>query len=174
MYNKFKGLGFFIDEKRHNYALTNFDIMKIMNERKGKLKTKFIGVFSRDDLPQKINNNESLIFNLDDLKGNGTHWTSIYNCNDSKYCEYWDSYGLAPPQEAIKLMRKTNKKIAYSNSQIQSVNSVLCGYYCMYYINERDNNKSMYDIIYSFDHIIGDGLIKKNDPKLLLDYFNIN
>lgn len=170
---KIFGFGTFSKKPHSVKPLSNFDIINIMDNRDGESKSNFIGVFSKDVLPIKINTNESLILNLDNDNGSGTHWTCIYNADDSEFVEYFDSYGLPPPLQAVKYMKTSNKQIAYSNSQIQSVNSVLCGYYVMYYINERDNRSSMYDIIYRFDHIIGNGLTDKKSPKILLDYFNL-
>jgi len=141
----------------------------MMKDRSGN-KTKFIGVFSKDELPDKLNENENLIINLDDHDGNGTHWTCIYN-DDGEYCQYFDSYGFPPPDLAINFMRTSNKKIAYSTSQIQMSNSILCGYYCMYFINERDKGKSMYDIIYSFEQIYNNS--KTENPEIIYNYFNL-
>ena len=74
------------------------------------------------------------IINLDDYgnKG-GTHWTSLIIIQ--KYALYFDSFGLSIPT-AIKLFIQKNqcRKIYYSVDQIQSLPSVTCGYYCIYFL----------------------------------------
>lgn len=136
-----------------------------------KRNNQFLGVYSRDNLPNQCKPNTSLILNLDNENGPGTHWVCIYNGSPDAI-EYFDSYGFPPPEEVINYMKKCNKDIAYSTSQLQSLNSVMCGYYCMYYINERANGKSMYDIIYDFKQLYND-TTNHNDPQLLKNYFNL-
>ena len=139
-----------------------------MKKRNADNKTDFIGVFSKSMLPNKLEENQSIVMNLDD--GSGSHWTCIYN--NGKHCEYFDSYGMPPPNEAVKFMKSTGKKISFSTSQIQKGNSTLCGYYCMYYINERDNNVNMYDIIYIFDQDMLHNNGNKN-KNIIHKYFNL-
>lgn len=165
------GRGIISTKNNVDKPLSNFEIILLMTDRKNKT-NEFLGVFTRDELPHEIKNNQSLILNLDNRQGNGTHWTCVYNDTSDKI-EYFDSYGLPPPEEVIKLLKKTGKKILYSTSQIQSTNSVLCGYYCIYYINERENGKSMYDIIYNFEQITDNILDPKKNSKILMDYFKI-
>lgn len=164
------GSGIFHNTKSKIKPLSNYDMISIMDEREGNNDIVFIGVFSRNDLPKNLLDNQSLILNLDGYDGLGTHWVCIYN-KDPEYVEYFDSYGMAPSEESIKYMRTTNKLIKYSTNQIQSFNSILCGYYCMYYINERDNGFNMYDIIYRFDTI--NGVEDTNNGKIIIDYFNL-
>lgn len=153
--------------------LSNFDIYNYMNNRTGKHRdSDFIGVFSRDEVPTKIHDNQSMVINMEDSEKSGSHWVCIYNSHDDKFIEYFDSYGLPPPEECIKSMKSTNKIVCYNTSQIQGINSILCGYYCMYYINERDNGKSMYDIIYTFEQINGYGI--ENNSSIIVDYFNLH
>ena len=61
------------DSGRHfvNKALSNFDLEGWID----KLGIKhFRGIYSRDALPQSINKKECGTINLDDIKGEGTHW----------------------------------------------------------------------------------------------------
>ena len=73
-------------------ALTNYDIVKIVKELKIK---DFGGVFMRDTLPSKMNDEECGILNLDVSKNSGTHWLCYYKNKDKSY--YFDSFGLDPP-----------------------------------------------------------------------------
>lgn len=115
--------------------------------------TNFRGVMMREDLPEKIGENESGIINLDDSDGKGTHWVCYYNSQDSPYVEYFDSYGLPPPKEVETYLRTSGKKICSNSSQLQMFGSEACGFFCCYYILERNNGKSQYKTVYSLDQM---------------------
>lgn len=84
------------------------------------------GIFSKDMLPTRIQNSESLIINLQDFfKGDGSQWVAVYNDSKIDIVEYFDSFGLKPPVECIQYMKTSSKAIEYSSSQIQIL-IVLC------------------------------------------------
>ena len=123
--------------------LSNFDLMEWVK----KLNLKhFRGIFSRDNLPQKIKK-EIGIINLDDMQGPGTHWVCYRNVDS--VVEYFDPFGLIMPNEALKYFRSSGKHIVYSLDEIQNRNTVLCGYWCLYYLFERQNGKSILDVIHN-------------------------
>ena len=64
--------------------------------------------------------------------------------------EYFDSFGLVPPNEVIKYMKTTNKNIIYNDSQIQNMNSILCGYYCIYYIEKQNEGQTADEVLLDF------------------------
>lgn len=111
----------------------------------------FRGVFTIDTLPKRIKKSESGIINYDQITGSGTHWVAYYNHPKSKYVEFFDSFGLYPGNEIQRFLKTSGKKILYNSSQIQSNDSVLCGYYCINYIRERNKNISPYDVLYKFE-----------------------
>lgn len=123
----------------------------------------FLGTFPKDSLPPKINENESCIINLDNSDGGGTHWVSVYCGKD--YCEYFDSYGIIADKNIRKFMKTSKKTCIYSTNEIQPVgnDSILCGYYALYYIIKRARNVPAYDITYKF----GIDNQKSNDKLLL-------
>ena len=43
----------------------------------------------------------------------------------------------------------SGKKIICSQDEIQNRETVLCGYWCLYYLNERQKGKSILDVIYN-------------------------
>ena len=136
--------------------LSNFDLMEWVK----KLDLKhFRGIYSRDQLPQKIQK-EIGIINLDDMQGPGTHWVCYRNVDS--VVEYFDPFGLIMPNEALKYFRSSGKHIVYSLDEIQNRNTVLCGYWCLYYLLERQNGKSILDVIHNphFDNDNSD-FIKK-------------
>ena len=126
--------------------LSNLDIDKIMINC-----THYRGTFSKDMLPKRMNKNESIVVNLQDyFAGSGTHWVCVYNEEKSNTVDYFDSFGLVPPIEVIKYVKATNKPLVYNDSQFQDINSILCGYYCLYYIMERNNGRTAADVLSDF------------------------
>jgi hypothetical protein len=78
------------------------------------------------------------IVNLDDSNGNGTHWVAIVYFKN--YILYFDSYGVLPP---IEIINNAKSKVLYYNGFIiQHEYSVLCGWYCIYFIYFIQNNKT--------------------------------
>ena len=123
--------------------LSNFDLMEWVK----KLKIKYLrGIYSRDRLPNKIKK-ECGIINLDDMQGPGTHWVCYRNID--KLIEYFDPFGLIMPSEALKYFNTSGKQIVYSIDEIQNRNTVLCGYWCLYYLLERQNGKNILDVIHN-------------------------
>jgi len=126
--------------------LSNLDIDKIM-----KNSDNYRGTFSKDMLPKTLDENESTIMNLQDyFAGSGSHWVCIYNDEKSKNVEYIDSFGLIPPNQVVKYMKTTNKIIIYNDTQIQKINSILCGYYCLYFITEQNKGRTTNEILLDF------------------------
>ena len=95
----------------------------------------FRGVFSKDVLPTQIKNKQCGIINLDNHNRPGTHWVAYRNVD--RFCEYFDSFGLMMPSEVKKYMATSGKQLEYSGDEIQERDSVLCGYWCLYYLLER-------------------------------------
>ena len=86
--------------------------------------------------------------NIDDNTGPGTHWVVMYI--KPNIIEYFDSFGLNYPEEVIHLSDILRVNYLYNSSQFQNFNSVVCGYYCLYWINELYKGKSYYDLIKTF------------------------
>ena len=94
----------------------------------------------RDELPDKTEDLESGIMNLDVSSGYGTHWTCWFKSsvkgqslqNQSKACKpvcyYFDSFGLPPPLEFNNYMKCD---IYHSTYQIQNLGDVICGHLCI-------------------------------------------
>ena len=106
----------------------------------------FRGIYSRDGLPHKIKK-ECGIINLDDMTGPGTHWVCYRNIDN--LVEYFDPFGLIMPNEALEYFNTSGKRIVYSMDEIQNRNTVLCGYWCLYYLFERQRGNSILDVIHN-------------------------
>lgn len=129
--------------------LSNFDIEKIVKKLKF---YNFRGVFSKDMLPTRMKRNESTIINIQDyLDGGGTHWVCTYNSPYREDVIYFDSFGMRPSDVVIKYMKTANKGVVYNSGHIQNMNSVMCGYWCIFVIHELLNGRSFIDILMDFD-----------------------
>ena len=84
----------------------------------------FNGVFSRDSIERTIKKPESGIINLDDSLGAGTHCVCYYDNN------YFNPLGMPPPIEVIRYI----KDIQFNDILYQDTKSVVCGYYCLYFL----------------------------------------
>ena len=147
--------------------LSNFDLINWVNQLGIKY---FRGVFSRDDLPDRINEPEVGIINLDSKIGPGTHWVCYRNDEEGgDLCEYFDPFGLIMPTEVLKYLQTSGEKIIYSTDEIQERDSVLCGYWCLYYLLERQKGRSIL-------HILHNSEFDPNDKsKFIIKYFkNLN
>ena len=68
------------------HPLTNLEIQKHYQSE-----PKFNGVYSKDNLPNKIKDG-AYVINLDEYYDIGTHWVSLYVYNDD--VTYFDSFGV--------------------------------------------------------------------------------
>ena len=127
-----------------NQPLSNFDLIKWIQ----KLNIQYFrSVYSRDNLTKTIRK-ECGIINLNKESESGSHWICDRNI-DEQHCEYFDSFGLIMAKEIEKYLRTSNKQIIYSGDEIQERNSVLCGYWVLYYLLERQKGISILDILHN-------------------------
>ena len=85
-------------------------------------KPRFNGVYSRDYLPDEIQDEVNAI-NLDEYSDIGTHQIALYPVNNN--VTYFDSFGLGHiPKE---------------------IDSVMCGYFCIGFINFMLESKTLTD-----------------------------
>jgi len=95
-------------------------------------------------LPE-LKKHDCVVINLENFAdGNGTHWTCAYRN------EYFDSFGLPPPDVIEEKLRKLYPNLLYNSSQLQMDSSILCGYYCVYYIKERSKGREALDVLLDF------------------------
>ena len=65
------------------------------------------------------------------------------------------------PKEALEYFNTSGKRIFYSMDEIQNRSTFLCGYWCLYYLLERQNGISITNVIHNpqFDHDNSDFII---------------
>ena len=76
------------------HPLTNFEIQAYSQN-----KPRFIGVYRRDNLPEKIKDG-AYVVNLDEYSDIGTHWIALYINN--KTVTYFDSFRIEHISKEVK------------------------------------------------------------------------
>ena len=118
------------------HPLTNFEIQAYYQDE-----PRFIDVYSRDNLHSKIKDGADVI-NLDEYSDIGTHWIALYVNN--KTVTYFDSFGIEHiPKEVKKIIG--NRNIINNTYRIQNYDSIMCGYFCIGFIDYMFNGKSLTD-----------------------------
>ena len=138
--------------------LTNFEMRKYYENE-----PIFNGVYSRDNLTVKIKDGAYII----DLDGNSdvaTHWVALYVSNND--VTYFDSFVVEHIAKEIKtIISNKNKKT--NIFRIQAYDSVLCGYFCIGFIDFMLAGKTLT----YFTNLFSSNNFKKNDD-IILNCFN--
>ena len=148
--------------------LTNFEIQEYYQNE-----PTFNGVFSRDNLGSTVKNG-AYVINLDEYHDIGTHWVALYVNN--KIVTYFDSFGVEHIlKEMMKFIVRTSfrlgsrrKKIITNIYRIQAYDSIMCGYFCIGFINFMFNGKSLTD----YTNFFSPNDFNKNDD-IILNYFGL-
>jgi len=122
---------------------------------------KFIGVFSKDGIPNTIGKGEAMIINFEKATESGSHWVCILGGAMDGLNLYIDSYGMAPPDSFIRLLKGENNYYKYNTSQYQSMSSIKCGEFCVYFISRFLSPR--FDIYKTFYETIKPKEFEKND-----------
>ena len=123
------------------HPLTNFEIQKYYQNE-----PRFNGLFSRDNLLKKIKVG-AYVINLDEYADVGTHWIALF-CSRSEIV-YFDSFGVEHVSEEIKEFIR-NKNIKAYIFRVQASNSVMCGYFCIEFIDFMLAGKELIDLTILF------------------------
>ena len=110
--------------------MTNFKIQKYYQNE-----PRFNDVYSRDNLPERSSveiKDGTYVINLDEYSDIGTHWVSLYVQNNN--VTYFDSFGVEHIPKEIKAFIK-NKNITTNIFRIQAYDSIMCGYFCIGFID---------------------------------------
>ena len=119
------------------HPLTNFETQEYF-----KNEPKFNGVFSRNNLPKTIKKG-AYVINLDNSKNTGTHWVVLFVKSNEMI--YFDSFGVEHIPKEIKEFIK-NKDIKTNLFRIcLECNSVMCGYFCILFIEFMFKGKTLND-----------------------------
>ena len=142
-----------------HHPLTNFEINAYYQNE-----PRFNGVYSGDNLPDKLKS-RTYVINLDEYSDIGTHWVALYANN--KAVTYFDSFGVEHiPKEIKKFIN--NKNIIANIFRIQVYDSVMCGYFCIGFINYMFMGKNLTDYTNHFSP----NKFKKNDDIIFNCFLN--
>ena len=130
-------------------------------------------MYSRNNLPNKIKKG-AYVINLDEYKNTGTHWVSLFVKTNKVI--YFDSFGVEHiPKEINKFIDTTkssslerNKKIKANIFRIQAYDSIMCGYFCMEFINYMLKGKTLLD----YTNLFSPNDFKKNDQIIKIIFKN--
>lgn len=99
----------------------------------------FVGVFSLDNLPQKIFKNPAILVCNSAYSGSkGEHWVAFFV--GPKTFEFFDSYGMPPMGEHMTRFITANDpggRCTYSTAPLQSELATTCGKFAMTYLYNR-------------------------------------
>ena len=142
------------------HSLTNFEIQEYYQNE-----PIFNGVFSRDNLPNNNIKNGAYVINLDEYHDIGFHWIALYV--NKKTVTYFDSFGVEHiPKEIMKFF--VRKKIITNIYRIQAYDSIMCGYFCIGFINFMFYGKSLTD----YTNLFSPNDFNKSDD-IILKYFGL-
>ena len=95
-----------------------------------------------------------------------THWVALYVQNND--VNYLDSFGVEPiPKEARIFI--SNKNIKTNIFRIQAYDLILCGHFCIGFIDFMLVGKTLTE----FTNLFSSNNLKKNDD-IILNYFMTN
>ena len=103
------------------------------------------------------------VINLDEYKDTGTYWIALFCAKDEFI--YFDSFGVEHIPKEIKRFIK-NKNIKANIYRIQANNSIMCGYFCIGFIDFMLTGKTLID----YTNLFSPYNFNKND-QIILSYF---
>ena len=116
---------------------------------------RFNGAYSRNNLPKKIKKG-AYVINLDEYENTGTHWIALFVKTNEAI--YFDSFVIEHiPKEINKFI--SNKNIISNIFRIQAYDSIMCGYFCIEFINYMLKGKTLLD----YTNLFFPNDFKKND-----------
>ena len=107
--------------------------------------------------------NEAYVINLDEYADVGTHWIALYVKNTD--ITYFDLFGVEHVPKEIKRFIK-RKNIKANIFRIQADSSMVCGYFCIGFIDFMFAGKRLIDFTILFSPYD----FKKNND-IILSYF---
>ena len=141
------------------HPLTNFEIQKYYQNE-----LRCNSFYSGDNLPKL--EDRAYVINLDEYSDIGTHWVAFYiNNNDNTY---FDSFGVEHISKEIKTFIN-NKNIKIDIFRIQAYDSIMCGCFCIGFIDFMLAGKTLTE----YTNLFSPNNFKKNDD-IILNYFMSN
>ena len=154
-----------------SHPLTNFEIQKYCKDE-----PRFNGVFSRNNLHEYNSieklKDETYIINLDEYANVATQWIALF-CKKKMKLFISIVLVLNIFLNKLKILLKNslkelpgNKNIKTNIFQIQEDNSIMCGYFCIGFMDVMLTGKKLTD----YTNLFSPYDFKKNDS-IILSYF---
>ena len=132
-------------------------------QRYYKNKPRFNAVYSTENLP-KIKDG-AYVINLDEYSDIGIHWVAFYVQNN-KNVIYLDSFGVEHIPKEIEGFNNNdnnNNKNITNIFRIQAYDSIMCGYFCIGFIDFMLKGKTLT----GYTNLFSPNNFKKNDDIIL-------
>ena len=142
------------------HCLIDFEIQKCYQNE-----PRFNGVYSRDNLP-KIKDG-AYVINLDEYSDIGTQWVALYVQNNN--VTYFDSFAEEYISKEIRTFIDRSLSITTNIFRIQAYDSIMCGYFCIGFIDFMLAGKTLIE----YTNLFSPNNFKKNDD-IMLNYFMSN
>ena len=113
-------------------------------------------VYILEIIYQKKIEKGAYVINLDEYENTGTHWIALFvKANETIY---FDSFGI---EHILKEIEHAigNKEIKASIFRLQAYDSIMCGYYCIEFINYMLKGKTLLD----YTNLFSPNDFEKND-----------
>jgi hypothetical protein len=126
------------------------DQLKQILQRDAVTNRRFLNVFAANDLPSWMPSQTMAIVNCCNREYQGLHWMAL--CKEGDRLNIFDSYGLHP--SVYNLMDKLPdfSVMTYNSKQFQSIQSNVCGHYCLYFCYFKARGFSTDDIFSRFSN----------------------
>ena len=135
---------FFFEQRRSKYAelfnKKNYPLSNIFINNLLKNEESYSNTFSKDEIPL-IENNKSLIFNLQNSNQWGSHWCSLLRKNNNIFI--FDSFGIGYIPKNIYIIHK-NFNVITNIYRIQHIHNNLCGLFCVLFCLYKVNSKNKF------------------------------
>ncbi len=148
-------------------ALTDNNIKIVCN----RMKIPLIGVFMDDELPDRYKDGNYIV-NLESSYQSGSHWVAFIKEKGSIY--YFDPFGVYPDQPLYENWMKNNYMIYMNDRDLQSISSILCGYFCIglfLYMKLNTDKRTTFQKFESYFRMFNYKNTKLND-KIIKDYIS--
>ena len=122
--------------------------------------------FPRDNLPERSFTEIKdgvYIINLDECSDIGTHWVALHVNNNN--VTYFNSFGVEHIPKEIKTFIN-NKNIKTNIFRIQAYDSVMCGYFCIGFIDFMFKGRTLTE----YTNLFWPNNFETNDD-IILSYF---
>ena len=122
-----------------NKALSGAEINCLASRMLAYSGVHWLGVFARDQVP-KLDRSQrrpfALVVNTDPSDKPGTHWIAFFASAELNAAplEMFDSYGLSPALHSFSYLAP---RIYSSSVSYQSLDSSVCGHYCLFFLFNR-------------------------------------